>query len=312
MATLTTLSNLSQAVIDVYSQEIIFASQPLLRFAQFAEVKTDLSKVPGDSIIFMKYSDLTGGGSLTEGTDIVKDSLAASQITLTVTEWGKGISVSEKLLQLSFDDVLASGAKLLGFNMAKLVDGDLRDAFVGSSHVLYGGAKTSRANVDEEDVFDTNLIKDAVEALAIAKAPKVNGDSYICFVHPHQARQIRDDSAWQNAADYGAPGQLFLGEIGRYEDVTFIETTMCRIIQTDLNIFADGSDTEDDATTAGNVNVYEGVIFGDNSVGEAVALAPELRDDGVEDFGRKHSLAWYAIRGCGRIEGDHIYRLETA
>jgi len=303
---------LTGAVLTVYSREIIFQAQPLLRFMQFAEIKDELGVAPGNQITFLKYSDLSAGGALTEGTDMTQNALSSSQINITVNEWGYAIQVSEKLLQLSFDDVLQSGSKMLGHNMAKTVDGDLRDTVVGTSNVLFANSKTARTDISAGDYFDTALIKDAVESLAVAKAPKVNGDAYVCFLHPHQARRLRDDSAWINAADYGSPGQLFIGEIGRYEDVIFIETTMTRIIKTDLNIFADGVDTTTDATSKGNVDVYESIIFGDNAFGEAVALAPELRDNGVQDFGRRHGLAWYAIRGSGRIEGGHVYRLESA
>jgi len=307
-------TTLTGAVLTIYSQELIMASQPLLRNMQFAEIKEDLLATPGNVITFLKYNEESAAndGALTEGTSMTKYALSTSQVSITVTEWGGARSASEKLLKLSFDDVMASMAKRLGLSMAKKIDGDLRDAIVGASNVLYANGNTARTDIDDDDVFDTSLVKDAVEELSTAKAPKINGDAYVCFLHPHQARRLRDDSSWINASDYGNPGQLFLGEIGRYEDVVFIETTMCRVIRTDRNIYADGADTGSDASTNGNCSVYEAYIIGDNAFGEAVALAPELRDDGVEDFGRLHSLAWYAIRGCGTIEDGNIYKLESA
>ena len=35
----------------------------------------------------------------------------------------------------------------------------------------------------------------------------------------HQSRSLRDDPAWINSSDYGAPEQFFTGEIGRIDDV---------------------------------------------------------------------------------------------
>ena len=55
-----------QAVRDFYSREVLFQAQPRLRFAQFAKVKRDLQAVRGKSIVFVKYGNLTGGGSLEE------------------------------------------------------------------------------------------------------------------------------------------------------------------------------------------------------------------------------------------------------
>lgn len=308
------VTELTYAVMEVYSREIMFSSQPLLRFEQFAEVKNELGTAPGLTVNFLKYSDLTAGAALTEGTDITKRSLTSSQIQITVTEYGNAVSVTEKLLTASFDDVMSSAAKLLGYDYAKILDGVLRDVVVGGSNVVYAGGKAGRSTLDAGDVMDTAAVKDAVENLATKKAPKVNGDAYVCFLHPHQARRIRDDSAWVNAANYGANTQIYLGEIGRYEDVIFIETTMMsKILSTDGSIYNDNVDSgSDGATYSVSTDIYQAAMFGDNAYGLAVALPVEMRDDGVEDFGRKHSLAWYSIFGSGRIEGDHIYRIETA
>lgn len=308
------VTELTYAVMEVYSREILFASQPLLRFEQFAERKTDLSVAPGLTVNFLKYSDLTAGAALTEGTDMTKRALSSSQIQITVTEYGNAVSVTEKMLTASFDDVMSSSAKLLGFDYAKVLDGTLRDVVVGGSNVVYAGGKAGRSTIDGGDVMDTAAIKDAVENLATKKAPKVNGDAYVCFLHPHQARRIRDDSAWVNAANYGVNSQIYIGEIGRYEDVIFIETTMMsKILSTDGSTYNDNVDSGSNAATYSvSADIYQAAIFGDNAYGLAVSLPVEMRDDGVEDFGRKHSLAWYSIFGSGRIESDHVYRIETA
>ena len=51
------------------------------------------------------------------------------------------------------------------------------------------------------------------------------GETYVCFVHPHQSRRLRDTPEWIEVTKYAAPGNFMLGEIGRLDDVVFIETT---------------------------------------------------------------------------------------
>ena len=63
---------------------------------------------------------------------------------------------------------------------------------------------------------------------------------------------------------------------------------------------------------AGDVPVYQAVIFGDQYYGIAWSLPVELRDNGVEDFGRKRSLAWYAIWGTGLLHNEYGVVIETA
>ena len=62
----------------------------------------------------------------------------------------------------------------------------------------------------------------------------------------------------------------------------------------------------------GVAEVYQAVMFGEYSSGHAVGLNVELRDNGVQDFGREHALAWYAIWGQGLLEANNIVVIETA
>src|SRR5580658_5706207 len=70
----------------------------------------------------------------------------------------------------------------------------------------------------------TAVVKDAVETLATKNVPRL-GETYVCFVSPHQSRQLRDDPEYIEVTKYAAPGNFMLGEIGRLSDCVFIETT---------------------------------------------------------------------------------------
>ena len=71
-------------------------------------------------------------------------------------------------------------------------------------------------------------------------------------------------------------------------------------------------DPDDSSATALATNVFQSVIFGDQYYGIAWSLPVEIRDNGVEDFGRKRSLAWYAIWGTGLLHNDYGVVIETA
>lgn len=292
MAT-TLTSNLTQTIIDVYSRDIWFQAQPVLRFEQFAVSRTDLSVQPGLTMHITVYNNLPAGGALTENVAIATQQLSTQQINLTVTEYGNAIAVSELLLQASFDDVMGSAAKLLGIDYAKTLDGVLRTTVLGGAQVVYAGNKTSRATIAVGDFLTSKEIKDAVEVLATNNAAKYNNDFYVTFIHPHHARKIRDDATFQNVAAYG---RQYAGEIGRIDDVVFIETTQMPKLA---------------GAGAAGADVYQAVIFGENAYGLAIALPVEMRDGGIIDFGRTHSLAWYAIFGSGLLISNNVVRIET-
>ena len=308
----------SDGVRMVYSKEIEFKALPVMRFSQFATQKTELGVEPGLTISMLTYDNLALGGALVEMQNMSTQALSGSMKQITVQEHGNAVSNSELLIQSSFDDIMATTTTLLGRDYAMVMDCELRDVALSGTNVVYAGGKTSRDALTTADKMSVAVVKDSIEILATNNAPKYNNMYWICFAHPHQSRDLRDDPAWINASNYGAPEQLFNGEIGRIDDTRFIETTlMCNgaCASTDPAFKAYlkkgfGGDGENPALS--NCNVFQAVIFGDAYYGIAWSLPVELRDNGVEDFGRKRSLAWYAIWGTGLLHDDYGVVIETA
>lgn len=294
-----------QAVRDFYSREVLFQAQPRLRFAQFAKVKRDLQAVRGKSIVFVKYGNLSGGGSLEESDVLTPEGMTTSEIIVPVKEQANSVQVTEYLLRTSLLDVLGDASKLLANNMAIVLDGQFRDCVLKTTNVVYGNGAANLAAMTTASVFNTKTVKDAVETLATHNAPRINGDYYVCIAHPHQLRQLRDDANWINANTYMGRRQLYIGEVGMYEGCIFIETTqMPHLNATQI--------TEKYGSGAQITEGYEAVFFGDNAYAWGIALDVELRDDGVVELGRKHTLGWYGIWGTGIIEEGNIVKALTA
>lgn len=317
-------NKLEHAIRAVYSKEIEFKAMPNMRFFQFATMKTELNVEPGLTISMLTYDNIARGGKLTEGVRMEGKAMSSSMKEIRVTEYGNSITVSELNIRSNFDDVMASATTLLGRDYAIVMDCMLRDVALSNAQTVYadkadGTKVTARKDLDETCKFKVSTVKDCLEILATNNAPKYNGADWICFVHPHQSRDLRDDPAWINASNYGAPNLLFLGEIGKIDDTRFIETT----------ILNNGASAEDDPSydvtlqkgkdatgqTTGDTNkvaVYQSVLFGDKYVGLAISLPVNLRDNGVIDYGRERGLAWYSIMGAGLLHEKHGVVIETA
>ena len=325
-------ATLSPAIQTIWSKEILFQAMPVLRFEQFAVKKTELGVMPGLTINFMRYNNLTVdqqvGAQLTEGVRMEPVALSASQIQITVKEQGQATAVTELLLNASFDDVMASASRLLGRHMAQSMDAQARNTLYSAGIPFGGGAAvapnvvfgrtaaTTRGAISPYDAgtlgasaspgyMSPASIKDAVEVLAGQNIPRL-GDTYVCFVHPSQSRSIRDWPEFIEVTKYAAPGNFMLGEIGRLYDVVFIETT--QVLKGGTGIV--------DVTPGGSINdptasSYSAIMIGDNAFGQAIALPVELRDGGVIDFGREHGLSWYAIWGFGVITAESRVVINT-
>src|SRR5262245_47806089 len=243
---------LGPAIQTIWSKEILFQSMPVLRFEQFAVKKTELGTMPGLTVNFMRYNNLPmPSGPLIEGVRMKTHAISANQYAITVAEQGFAVAVSELLLNASFDDVMASASRLLGRNMALYMDSQARDTLQRASSVVFGYQKPTAINqgygVYEPGTPAANVaavtgaaatpanwyllhphsVKDAVEVLASKNIPRL-GETYVCFAHPHQARRLRDTPEWIEVTKYAAPGNFMLGEIGRLNDVVFIETTQIK------------------------------------------------------------------------------------
>lgn len=306
---------LDNEILDVWANEVLFTAQPNMKFRSVCQTRTELQTTPGSTIKFLRYSSLTGKSDLAETDTVTTDSFSTSLLSITVSEHAKAVAFSELLLRQSADNVLDRAATLLGMHYAREVDRIVRDCLLTASTTLYANDRNSRATLLSGDKFNVELIRAAVENLATKKAPKFGGDAYICFVHPHQSRGLRSDPNWINVSNYANPELQVTGEIGRIEDVRFIETTNVTMVKSGTqDIWADNEDTGDNTVIAANSNtdVYQAIILGDWAIGFAEGLPVELRDNGVIDFGRKHALAYYWIGGVGLIESGHVAVLETA
>jgi N4-gp56 family major capsid protein len=309
-----TAVKLDNHVRVIYSKDIEFKAMPIMRFVQFAKVKTELGTQPGLTIQMMTYNNLKKGGALQEGVRMSPQSMSSTMKSITVGERGNAVSVTELALKASFTDIMADATTLLGRDVAQTLDCELRDTALGGSNVIYGrkdsstAKLTARASITVANGMSVATIKDAVEILATNNTPKFEGAYYICFVHPHQSRVLRDDQAWIEASKYGAPDQLFTGEIGRIDDVRFIETTLMSngAVAVDDPAYKAGLSATD------GTKVYQSVLFGEDYYGYAIGLPVELRDNGVIDYGREHGLAWYAIWGTGLLNSSRGVVIETA
>lgn len=314
-----TNAQLSPAIQTIWSKEILFQAMPVLRFEQFAVKKTELGVQPGLTINFMRYNNLGDASQLVEGTRMETHALSASQFSITVAEHGYAVAVSELLLNASFDDVMASASRLLGRNMALYLDVSARNTIELATSVIYGyqpaatttgpfgqyndgTAATTRGGLTGDFYMSPGVVKDAVETLATKNVPRL-GETYVALIHPHQSRWLRNFPEFIEVTKYAAPGNFMLGEIGRLNDVVFIETTQARTrMNYDLDQGGAGTATAD---------IYTAYFLGDNAFGHAISLPVELRDGGVLDFGREHALAWYAIWGFGKITDESIVLAET-
>lgn len=250
------VENIPNEVLTIYSRDAWFSAMPQMYFRNFVTVKTEFSE-PGETVQFLKIANLPDGDEQlpSETTPIQKHRYSDSTVTVTVYEFGKAIQVSKRSLEAAFRPMMQDAATLLGRNYGLTMDRVCRDAFLSVTNKQYAGGRANTAAITSSDKFTTSEIKNAVETLKTLNVPMIvrGGDQfYMCVAHPHQLRQLRDDSSWYNAHAYTTPQNIYNGEVGRFENVIFLETTQMPILA---------------GAGSGSINVYRSVLFGSDCVG---------------------------------------------
>jgi len=278
-------------------------SIPVMR--ALADVKPVQQAMPGSSVVFSIYSDLsTATGTLTENLDVNSVALGnPSAVTVTLNEYGNAVTTTKKLNLTSFNDVDAALADIIAYNAADSIDTVVASVLTGSTgtNVLYGGAATGTNDVTSSGTMTTALIRKAVVQLRSNKAVPRIGDLYAAYLHPRQSADLRAESGtggFQALTQYVDRAPFVAGAVGVLEGAFIVETPRVPF----------AANTQSPA-----VNVYKAVIAGREALAEAlvqdtsVVIGPEI--DALRRF---RTIGWYLFGGWARLREAALYRIETA
>lgn len=278
------------------SKKLRNTAQPIMRGDQFARPEPGAGKHKGDTVYFIKTSDLAGdtGAStvaLSEGQTIPIDNVTVPRGSLTLNEYGRGVAFTGKLEALSEFEIERVVLQPLRNHSAKKLNFLAMNEFK-STYVIYAPTGTDAAPTGTFDTdgtmstaatrhiqaFDVYEIVEYLEGTLYT--PAHDGENFICLAHASFLRKLREDPDWETAASYGDPDRLFSGEIGRFHGVRFIKNVQ-------------------GLASALGTTAYKGeaVFFGEDAVMKAEAIPLEVREKVPADFGRDKAMAWYWLGG---------------
>lgn len=294
-----------------YNRLAYFALRPLNLFAQCADVKPTAQAMPGSSVIFTKYTDMTvATAALNESVDVDAVALADSQVTVTLVEQGNAALTTAKLRGTSFLKVDVDAANLVGYNAGLSYDTLARTPLTAGTNVLYGGTATSRATVVPTSTLTAANVRRAAAELAAASSVPWNDGYYRAYAHPDTLYDLRGETgsaAWRDAHINTDPSlqHVWRGSTGLFEMFDFISTPRA-------NVIADAGSS----TTL--TDVYQTYFVGRQAVAMAwssseSAETPQIvMGDVVDKLKRFHPIGWYWLGGFGRFREESLWRYETA
>lgn len=277
------------------SSQIFEASIEETHFVEHA-LPVGMGTGKGESTTLTRVRNVTEptSATLTENVRIPEDEFNLSTKQITPQEIGRSIpysnlytdlshfnvenAIQRKLMQqmrLTLDTLAATGMK--NTQIKYQITGASAGTF--TTNGSFGGAAAANMNVyHAEEIRD--YLFDTLHA-----GPAMGGD-YLGIFRTLGLRGIKRDDDFEKWHFYVDPAAKFNSEVGRLEQIRFMETNHANALG-----------------KVGTSSVLgEGVIFGEDFLAMAEIMTPELRAAQPDDFGRSKGVAWY-----GNIAFDMIW-----
>ena len=296
--TVSTISNLVQTAYDQYVR-MALRSIPVMR--AIADVKPVQQAMPGSSVVFSIYSDLSAATStLTETSDVSSVALGnPNQVTVTLNEYGSAVTTTKKLNLTSFNDVDAALADIIAYNAADSIDQVVAGVLTSGSNAIYAGTATNTNGITSTMTMSVADLREAVTQLRSNKALPRIGELYAAYLHPRQSADLRAESGtggFQELTKYVERTPFVAGAVGVIEGAFVVETPRVP-----------------SAVNSGSVTVYSAVVAGREALAEAQAqdittvIGPEI--DALRRF---RTIGWYYFGGFNLLRQAALYRIESA
>ena len=297
----TTVSSISALVQTAYDQYVRMALRSIPVMRAIADVKPVQQAMPGSSVVFSIYSDLSAATStLTETADVSSVALGnPSQVTVTLQEYGSAVTTTKKLNLTSFNDVDAALADIIAYNAADSIDQVVAGVLTAGQNVIYAGTATNTNGITSSMTISVADIREAVTQLRTNKAVPRIGELYAAYLHPRQSADLRAETGtggFQELTKYVERTPFVAGAVGVIEGAFVVETPRVPSV-----------------VNTGTVTVYQAVVAGREALAEAMAqdittvIGPE-----IDTLRRFRTIGWYYMGGFARLREAALYRIESA
>jgi N4-gp56 family major capsid protein len=279
------------------SRRLYMASVEDAHFVPFAKPVDGFGKNRGESVQLIRVQNITepGDATLNEQTRIPIDTFSLSNVTITVSEYGRGCEYTSLSLDLSEYDLENPIQMKLKSQMTLTLDTAAAVAFRAAQvkYIPTGvTARTINTNGTTADAA-ANVNIWHIEEISdymwdTLNCPKYAGDDYVAIFRTLGLRGIKRDPLWDEWHKYVTPEAKATGEVGRIEAIRFIQTNHNNALRK--------------LTGTGSTDLLgEGVVFGQDAVALAEAITPQLRAAIPQDYGRQRGVAWYGVLKFGII-----------
>jgi N4-gp56 family major capsid protein len=326
MAT-TTLTQVPPGVQAFYDRNLLTRAQPAEVHGRFGQ-KRPIAQKNGNQIKFRRYSQLSPASTpLTEGVTPSGSSLAVTDLTATLAQYGDFITLSDMVSMTNQDPVVTEATDVLGDQAGTTIDQARRDVLVAGTNVAYASGVASR-NLVANKITASDLDK-AIRFLKVQNAKYVKEGimpsdavgtgsvrkAFIALVHPDVEFDLESITGYRSVSDYGSQESVMDDEIGAYKNIRFVSSTNCKIFAG-----AGAAGTTNYKNNGTNYDVYATLIIADNAYG-VCPLSGQAMQTYVKALGsagtadpleQRSTVGWKATTTTKILNDSWLIRIESA
>ena len=326
MAT-STLTQVPPGTQAFYDRNLLERAVPADIHGRYGQVRP-ISKRNGNQIKFRRYSALSPATTpLTEGVTPAGSSLAVTDITATLAQYGDFVTISDMVDLVNQDPVLTEAGMVLGEQGGTTIDQVRRDVLVAGTNVAYsnGSARTA-----VNTIISAGLIKQSVRFLKRQNAKKIKEAiaaktgvgtvgiraAYVGLIHPDTEATLKAITGYVPVNQYSSQMEIMEDEVGALDEIRFVASTNAKV-------FANGGATGGTnviSTGGSNADVYATLILAANAYG-TVPLSGEAMRNIIKALGsagtadpldQRATSGWKAITTTAILNDAFMIRLEHA
>lgn len=296
---------LTEEMKTYYDTTLLETAEKNLVHDQFG-MKKPIPKGRGKTIEFRCFDDLPKKtDKLTEGVTPDGQKLEVTSLTAEVGQYGGYVTVSDVLDMTAIDPVIVQATKKIAKQGGETLDTLTRDVLAAGTQVQYAeGQVNMRNQLTQEHKLTIDAVRRAVRTLKNNNIDPYD-ECYVGIIHPDVAYDLMSDEKWVNVKSYSDPEGIYKGEIGKIENVRFVETTEAK------KWVNKGSGS--------SVDVYSTLIIGDGAYGVTEiegggmeVIVKQQGSGGTSDpLNQRSTIGWKATHVAKILNEKAMVRIET-
>jgi len=230
-----TITSIARLVPTYYDRLLLDNLYPDLYLWQFGEKR----KVPpnsGKTILFNKWTKLTLGNFVTEGTPIGTCAMSASLVSTTLSGFALAVKHSDFLVMTAISDVIAGSVQEVSKSLALKIDSRIRQVISGlgtqiTACVVSVAGSAVVGKLKNGDRLKAREVVRSLRTLNVNNAKTFPDGFFGMVLHPYQLWDIQGDTStggWIDINKYASNDtvqNLYRGEVGQLYGFRVVRST---------------------------------------------------------------------------------------